>query len=171
MTLSFGGQGFPPCWRAYFFLLRQEKVAKKKATPRAAPATPVPCATRNAGRLAKLTCGSDNASRLPPAFLRCSAPSTGTPKASGFRRFAEKADSCGQRSGNGNSFNSFNPPSPPCQGGVRPARHDLLLPLTRGRPGGGLLFNPLGGAEQRSPCQKNWIPASARMTKEGRAHA
>ncbi len=25
--------GFPPCWRAYFFLLRQEKVAKKKATP------------------------------------------------------------------------------------------------------------------------------------------
>ncbi len=37
MTLSFGGQGFPPCWRAYFFLLRQEKVAKKKATPGAAP--------------------------------------------------------------------------------------------------------------------------------------
>jgi len=25
--------GLPPCWRAYFFLLRQEKVAKKKATP------------------------------------------------------------------------------------------------------------------------------------------
>ena len=25
--------GVPPCWRAYFFLLRQEKVAKKKATP------------------------------------------------------------------------------------------------------------------------------------------
>jgi len=29
--------GVPPCWRAYFFLLRQEKVAKKKATPRSAP--------------------------------------------------------------------------------------------------------------------------------------
>ncbi len=29
--------GVPPCWRAYFFLLRQEKVAKKKATPGAAP--------------------------------------------------------------------------------------------------------------------------------------
>jgi hypothetical protein len=76
--------GVPPCWRAYFFLLRQEKVAKKKATPGAAPASPVPCATRNAGRLAKLACGSDNASRLPPAFLRCSAPSTGTRKASTF---------------------------------------------------------------------------------------
>ncbi len=37
MTLSFGGLGFPPCWRAYFFLLRQEKVAKKKATPGSAP--------------------------------------------------------------------------------------------------------------------------------------
>ena len=48
----------------------------------------VPCATRNAGhprstssrcfaslraRLAKLACGSDNASRMPPALLRCSA--------------------------------------------------------------------------------------------------
>jgi hypothetical protein len=31
------GLGVPPCWRAYFFLLRQEKVAKKKATPRSAP--------------------------------------------------------------------------------------------------------------------------------------
>ena len=29
--------GVPPCGRAYFFLLRQEKVAKKKATPRSAP--------------------------------------------------------------------------------------------------------------------------------------
>jgi hypothetical protein len=29
--------GVPPCWRAYFFLLRQEKVAKKKATPGSAP--------------------------------------------------------------------------------------------------------------------------------------
>jgi len=25
--------GVPPCWRAYFLLLRQKKVAKKKATP------------------------------------------------------------------------------------------------------------------------------------------
>jgi hypothetical protein len=82
MTLSFVGHGVPPCWRAYFFLLRQEKVAKKKATPGSAPATPVPCATRQAGRLAKLAFGSNNASRLPPAYLRCSAPLRGTRKAS-----------------------------------------------------------------------------------------
>jgi hypothetical protein len=39
------GHGVPPCWRAYFLLLRQKKVAKggvhrlrsKKATPRSAP--------------------------------------------------------------------------------------------------------------------------------------
>ena len=37
MTLSIVGQGIPPCWRAYFFLLRQEKVPKKKATPGSAP--------------------------------------------------------------------------------------------------------------------------------------
>ena len=29
----------------------KKKVAKEKATPRAAPATPVPCATRKTGRL------------------------------------------------------------------------------------------------------------------------
>jgi acetyl-CoA carboxylase carboxyltransferase component len=39
------GLGVPPCWRAYFFLLRQEKVAKKKATPGRRPFG-VPCATR-----------------------------------------------------------------------------------------------------------------------------
>ena len=90
------GLGVPPCWRAYFLLLRQKKVAKEKATPGAAPATPVPCATRNAGRLAKLAFGSNNASRLPPAFLRCSAPSTGTPKASMLSPRAPKTDSHGQ---------------------------------------------------------------------------
>ena len=96
MTLSFGGIGFPPCWRAYFLLLRQKKVAKEKATPGAAPALPVPCATRNAGRLAKLACGSDNASRKPPAFLRCSAPSTGTRKASTLTISSQKTGFHGQ---------------------------------------------------------------------------
>ena len=37
MRAPFNWLGVPPCWRAYFFLLRQEKVAKKKATPGAAP--------------------------------------------------------------------------------------------------------------------------------------
>ena len=73
----FGGW-FPPCGRAYFLLLRQKKVAKEKATPGSAPATRVPCATRQSGRLAKLACGSDNASRQPPDRLRCSAPLMGT---------------------------------------------------------------------------------------------
>ncbi len=34
---SLNGLGVPPCWRAYFLLLRQKKVAKEKATPRSAP--------------------------------------------------------------------------------------------------------------------------------------
>ena len=37
MTLSFVKLGVPPCWRAYFLLLRQKKVAKEKATPGSAP--------------------------------------------------------------------------------------------------------------------------------------
>lgn len=90
MTLSFVGHGVPPCWRAYFLLLRQKKVAKEKATPGSAPASPVPCATRWAGRLAKLACGSNTASRNPPARLRCSAPLRGTRKASGLKILSEK---------------------------------------------------------------------------------
>src|SRR6185369_3088623 len=33
MSFSFNWLGVPPCWRAYFLLLRQKKVAKEKATP------------------------------------------------------------------------------------------------------------------------------------------
>ena len=59
----------------------KKKVAKEEGDPRVG-ALRVPCATRNAGRLAKLACGSNNASRLPPAFLRCSAPLKGPGKTS-----------------------------------------------------------------------------------------
>ena len=55
--------------------------SQRKGDPRVG-ALRVPCATRQAGRLAKLACGSDNASRRPPACLRCSAPLMGTRKAS-----------------------------------------------------------------------------------------
>jgi len=122
------GLGFPPCWRAYFLLLRQKKVAKEKATPGAAPALPVPCATRRAGRLAKLACGSDNASRRPPARLRCSAPSTGTPKASTFNCFAGKTNSHGQ------------PEKKP--------KNEIPCSTTDALPG------PLRGAEQRRGWRK-----------------
>ena len=97
LGVPLNGLGVPPCWRAYFLLLRQKKVAKEKATPRAAPALPVPCATRQAGRLRNSGLRPSNSPRrLPPAFLRCSAPSTGTPKASGLNRFGGKTDSHGQ---------------------------------------------------------------------------
>jgi hypothetical protein len=37
MFLSFARLGVPPCWRAYFLLCGQKKVAKEKATPGSAP--------------------------------------------------------------------------------------------------------------------------------------
>jgi hypothetical protein len=37
MALSCFELGFPPCWRAYFLLCGQKKVAKEKATPGSAP--------------------------------------------------------------------------------------------------------------------------------------
>ena len=69
--------------------------SQRKGDPKVG-ALRVPCATRQAGRLAKLACGSDNASRLPPAFLRCSAPLMGTPKASALNRCAPRIDFHGQ---------------------------------------------------------------------------
>jgi len=42
MTFSLFHLGFPPCWRAYFLLCGQKKVAKEKATPRSAPGKPGP---------------------------------------------------------------------------------------------------------------------------------
>ena len=108
--VSANERGVPPCWRAYFLLLRQKKVAKEKATPGAAPfgflallgrpGTPrvLPrAASHRSGRaLPELTCGSDKASRHPPARLRCSAPSTGTRKASVFNRGHLNLNSHGQ---------------------------------------------------------------------------
>ena len=69
--------------------------SQRKGDPRVG-ALRVPCATRQAGRLAKLACGSDNASRLPPAFLRCSAPLMGTRKASGPSNSSQKIGFHGQ---------------------------------------------------------------------------
>ncbi len=71
-----------PDARAYFLLLRQKKVAKEKATPRSAPggARSLALLGSPGGWLNSPLRGSDNASRLPPDRLRCSAPLRGTPK-------------------------------------------------------------------------------------------
>jgi len=76
--------------RAYFLLLRQKKVAKEKPTPRSAPGCARSLALLDApgGWLNSPLRGSDNASRLPPDRLRCSAPLRGTPKTSGSQKLA-----------------------------------------------------------------------------------
>jgi hypothetical protein len=74
--------GSAPDARAYFFLRRQEKVAKKKATPALrGRLRRLPCATRKAGRLRNSGLRpSNSARRLPPASLRCSALHEGGPE-------------------------------------------------------------------------------------------
>ncbi len=67
-----------PDARAYFLFDGKKKVAKEKATPGSASG----CARSLAllagpGGLPELACGSNKASRLPPARLRCSAPLKG----------------------------------------------------------------------------------------------
>ena len=64
------------------FLASPRKSSQKEGDPRLRGwLRQLPCATRRSGRLAKLACGSDNASRRPPALLRCSALHMGTRKA------------------------------------------------------------------------------------------
>jgi hypothetical protein len=158
-AIPFNWLGVPPCWRAYFFLLRQEKVAKKKATPRAAPASPVPCATRNAGRLRNSgLCPSNSPRRRPPAFLRCSAPSTGTRKASMVNRLAEKTDFYGQPEKTAkNEIRYLAAPSPslPRTRESRPLLDSRLRGNgDTGRPARIVSPGPLGGAEQRRGWRK-----------------
>ena len=68
-----------------FFLRRQEKVTKKKATPALRGQLRwLPCATREAGRLRNSGLRpSDSPRRLPPAPLRCSALHEGQIKPNG----------------------------------------------------------------------------------------
>jgi len=67
-----------------FLLLAQKKVAKEKGTPGSAPGVARFLALLGRpGGLPELACGSDKASRLPPARLRCSAPLKGPGKPSG----------------------------------------------------------------------------------------
>ena len=64
-----------------FSFASPKESSQRKGDPRVG-ALRVPCATRQSGRLAKLACGSNNASRNPPDRLRCSAPLMGTREAS-----------------------------------------------------------------------------------------
>ena len=82
MTTGILDRSVPPCRRAYFFLRRQEKVAKKKATPALrGRLRRLPCATRKAGRLRNSGLRpSNSARRLPPASLCCSALHEGDPE-------------------------------------------------------------------------------------------
>jgi len=69
--------------RAYFLLLRQKKVAKEKATPGSAPGVARSLALLGRpGGLQNSPAAQTDASRMPPALLRCSAPLRGTRKAS-----------------------------------------------------------------------------------------
>ena len=81
----------PPCGRAYFLLLRQKKVAKEKATPGSAPGVARSLALLGRpGGLLNSPAAQTDASRMPPASLRCSAPLRGTRKASRNNGSAQK---------------------------------------------------------------------------------
>jgi hypothetical protein len=115
---------FPRLRRVSLFLASPRKSKQKEGDPGSAPASPVPCATRQAGRLRNSGLRpSDSPRRKPPASLRCSAPLRGTRKASGLKILSEKRNA------------TVGPKK--CPKSKKPS------PATDGLPG------PLGGAEQR----------------------
>ena len=95
MTLSFDGHGVPPCWRAYFFLLRQEKVAKKKATPGAAPFGFLALLGRPGGLLNSPAAQTTQAEGPRPACVAQRLP-RGPQRRPGSTDVAQKIDSHGQ---------------------------------------------------------------------------
>ncbi len=139
MRVTLNRLGVPPCWRAYFLLLRQKKVAKEKATPGCA----VGCANFPALLEGPGGCGTRGCA---PQTVLAESP----------RPF-----SVARRSTRGPKGGVAEPESPRmvCYGQPGKKRKNeiatnsrvpaLLLPLTRGRPGGGCLSGPLRGAEQR----------------------
>ena len=152
--------GIPPCGRAFFLLLRQKKEAKEKATPRSAPGVARSLALLGRpGGLPELACGSDMANRNPPARLRCSAPSTGTRKASTLNHVARSNGCYGQppkQTQNKTATTSSTPALP--------------LPLKKGRSGGGWFFKlgvpPCGWAyflllRQKKVAKEKATPRSA----------
>ena len=138
MRVTLNRLGVPPCWRAYFLLLRQKKVAKEKATPS--------CAVGCANSPALLETGGGCGTRATPS-------DSPRPFSATF--------SVARRSTRGPKGGVAEPESPRmvCYGQPGKKRKNeiatnsrvpaLLLPLTRGRPGGGCLSGPLRGAEQR----------------------
>ncbi len=73
--------GVPPCWRAYFLLLRQKKVAKEKATPGyAVGCADFPALLETGGGCGTRPCGPQTVLALfPPASPLLGAPH-GDPK-------------------------------------------------------------------------------------------
>jgi hypothetical protein len=123
MTISFGVLGFPPCWRAYFLLCGQKKVAKEKATPGSAPGKPGSL-RYSAGRAACLNSPAAQTRQADCPRPACVAQRLSRgPKASWLNQFDQKLHSHGQ-------------PGKKPKNEIHRSNVDAL-------PG------PLGGAEQR----------------------
>ena len=69
--------GFALAARATFFLRRQEESSQRRRRPWVGAPSGFLALLGSPGGLPELACGSDKASRLPPARLRCSAPRKG----------------------------------------------------------------------------------------------
>jgi hypothetical protein len=122
---------------SHFLLLRQKKVSKQKATPGSAPFGFLALLGGPGGLLNSPAAQATQADCPRPACV-AQRLSWGPQRRPGSTVVAKNADSHGQpeKTAKNETYPSSSAPA-------------LLLPLTRGRPGGGLLFNPLRGAEQR----------------------
>ena len=147
--------GVPPCWRTYFLLLRQKKVAKEKATPGYAPGCAgFPALLGTGGGCGTRGCAPQTVLALfPPAPALLGAPH-GDPKGGMAHATREELACCGRLPKRGKNQNERNAAS---------ARAVFPGPLRgaeqRRRAGGSrlALFEP-----QASSGKPPGLPSSAR---------
>ena len=129
MRVTLNRLGVPPCGRAYFLLLRQKKVAKEKATPGyAAGCANFPALLETGGGCGTRATPSDSP-RPFSAIFSVARRSTRGPKGGMAEPESPRMVCYGQPGKKRKNEIATNSRAPA-----------LLLPLTRGRPGGGLPF-------------------------------
>jgi hypothetical protein len=156
--------GVPPCWRAYFLLLRQKKVAKEKATPGYAVGyADSPALLVAGGGCGTRACGPQTVLALfPPAPALLGAPH-GARRNIRHQAGTEKSNCCGQPEKTPkNEIHRFSPDALPGPlrgaeqrrnvGGVRRALFEGRSPELRSRPA----FRVAQGTGQRPAPTQGW---------------
>ena len=147
----------PPCWRAYFLLLRQKKVAKEKATPRSAPLRGSLRYSAHRAACLNSPAAQTRQANFPRSACVAQRLSRGPEGRPGPTDERQKTHSCGQPEKRSKNEGKASQPPTHTQSPSFPRRRESTRCLDsrlRGNDNSGVSTRivspgPLGGAEQR----------------------